>query len=423
MTTTDPASLVRRHPSAVLLAAQLLAVLAYPFLDSSTLGRALLGLVGTLIVLLALWAVRRTPVLSWVALLLGVPAMCFTVVEAFNAGTDWIVLVNALLHAPFYFYVSYAMIRYLFHDNRVTRDELYATGAAFTVVAWGFAYVYAAAQVVWPGSFAGTGGGGRPDVVRAAVPVVHDADQRRALRRGAGAGPRPLAGRHRAGRGGPLRRDGGLAAGRTHRGPQPGMTFPTCTSDSRPPWRLAGSCWSWPCRYTFVLARGASGGRRREAVAVVHRGDPAAAPGVVELAPDVADVDVEQERSTPRSRPARPRGRAPGPTTRGSAGPRALKRTATKTALISTISASGLASRVFSFRKGGLIEPAGHFGATGGELRYDSNDSNIGKCSNFAGGRSHMLSSVSRRRQEKRDNSNGNQARRAPQLAWNGLAQ
>ena len=61
---------------------------------------------------------------------------------------------------PFYFFVSYAMIRYLFHDDRVTRDELYATGAAFTVVAWGFAYVYAAAQVVWPGSFAGFGGTG-----------------------------------------------------------------------------------------------------------------------------------------------------------------------------------------------------------------------------------------------------------------------
>ena len=159
-TPADPARLAGQHPSAVLLAAQLLAVLAYPFLDSSTLGRALLGLVGTLIVLLALWAVRRTPVLSWVALLLGVPAMCFTVLEAFNAGTDWIVLVNSLLHAPFYFYVSYGMIRYLFHDNRVTRDELYATGAAFTVVAWGFAYVYAAAQVVWPGSFAGAGGPG-----------------------------------------------------------------------------------------------------------------------------------------------------------------------------------------------------------------------------------------------------------------------
>ena len=65
---------------------------------------------------------------------------------------------SALLHAPFYFYVSYGMIKYLFHDDRVTRDELYATGAAFTVVAWGFAYLYVAAQVVWPGSFTGVGG-------------------------------------------------------------------------------------------------------------------------------------------------------------------------------------------------------------------------------------------------------------------------
>jgi len=148
------------HPSAVLLAAQLFAVLAYPFFDDSTLGRALLGVLGTTIVLVALWAVRRTPALSWVAVLLGLPALLFTVLEAFHTGNDAIVLVNALLHAPFYFYVSYAMIRYLFHDDQVTRDELYATGAAFTVVAWGFAYVFAAAQVIWPGSFAGIGGPG-----------------------------------------------------------------------------------------------------------------------------------------------------------------------------------------------------------------------------------------------------------------------
>jgi hypothetical protein len=151
---------VADHPSGALLAAQLVAVLAYPFLDESTAGRALLGVVGMAVVLLAVWAVRRTPALSWVAVLLGGPAMVFTVLEAFHPTSDPIVLTNALLHAPFYFFVSYAMIRYLFHDDRVTRDELYATGAAFTVVAWGFAYVYAATQVVWPGSFTGAGGPG-----------------------------------------------------------------------------------------------------------------------------------------------------------------------------------------------------------------------------------------------------------------------
>jgi hypothetical protein len=105
------------------------------------------------------WAVRRTPALTWVAATLGVPATVFTVLEALFGGTGWIVLVSALLHAPFYFFVSYAMIRYLFHDTKVTRDELFATAAAFTVVAWGFTYVYSATQVVFPGSFVGTGGG------------------------------------------------------------------------------------------------------------------------------------------------------------------------------------------------------------------------------------------------------------------------
>jgi hypothetical protein len=154
---------VWNHPSGILLVGQLLVVLAYPFLDSSTAGRAVIGVVQMALVFTAVVAVRRTPALSWVGITLGGPAMVFAILEAVEPTTGWIVLVSAVFHVPFYFFVSYAMIRYLFHDDRVTRDELYATGAAFTVVAWGFAYVYAAAQVIWPGSFvAYEGAGERP---------------------------------------------------------------------------------------------------------------------------------------------------------------------------------------------------------------------------------------------------------------------
>lgn len=159
MTAEDTTRTLRRHPSGLLLATQLVAVLAYPFLEPSVVGRAVLGVVQIAIVLAALRAVRRTPSVTWVGILLAPPAMLFTVLEAVWPGTDWVVLGSALLHAPFYFYVSYGMIRYLFHDDRVTRDERYATAAAFTVVAWGFAYIYAAVQVLVPGSFAGSGGG------------------------------------------------------------------------------------------------------------------------------------------------------------------------------------------------------------------------------------------------------------------------
>lgn len=146
---------VGRHPSGVLLVAQLVVVLAYPGLQGTTVGRAMLGVVQMLVVLAAVWAVRRTPVLAWVGGCLGIPAMLLSVAEAFSPDTDWVVLTSAVFHVPFYFFVSYAMIRYLFHDDKVTRDEIFATGAAFTVVAWGFAYLYAAAQVIWPGSFVG----------------------------------------------------------------------------------------------------------------------------------------------------------------------------------------------------------------------------------------------------------------------------
>jgi hypothetical protein len=137
----------------MLLGAQLLQVLAWPFLEGSVVGRSLLGGIGMLAVGSAVLAVRRTPNVSRVVLFLGAPTIVFTLLEAVFPDTDAILLVSGLLHAPFYFYVSYAMLRYLFHDDVITTDEYYATGAAFTVVAWGFAHVFAVVQVVWPSSF------------------------------------------------------------------------------------------------------------------------------------------------------------------------------------------------------------------------------------------------------------------------------
>lgn len=155
---TRPMQHLTAHPSAMLLGAQLLQVLAWPFLGGSRVGGAFLGVIGMLAVGSAVLAVRRTPHVSRVVLFLGAPTIVFTLLEAVFYEVDAIVLVSGLLHAPFYFYVSYAMLRYLFHDDVVTTDEYYATGAAFTVVAWGFAHLYAALQVVYPRSFTNAGG-------------------------------------------------------------------------------------------------------------------------------------------------------------------------------------------------------------------------------------------------------------------------
>ena len=151
-------SRTRRHPSAVLLTVQLIGVLLYPFMDDSAVGRAALSTFGLVVLFLAVRAVRATPALTWIAVLLGLPIVFLTVVEVIDPLNAPVVLLSAVLHAVFYFYTSIALLRYLFLDRFVTRDELWATGATFTVVAWAFAYVFLAVQIIWPGSFVdGTG--------------------------------------------------------------------------------------------------------------------------------------------------------------------------------------------------------------------------------------------------------------------------
>ena len=102
---------------------------------------------------IAVMAVRMTPALSWISAILGLPVVVLTIWEAVSPGAESVVLWSSVFHAAFYFYTGYALLRYMFADHVVTTDELYATGATFTVVAWGFAYLYLAVDIIWPDSF------------------------------------------------------------------------------------------------------------------------------------------------------------------------------------------------------------------------------------------------------------------------------
>ena len=63
--------LLRRHPSAALLAAQLLGVLLYPWLEQSPGAQVLMTVFGLLVLGLALRMVRRSPAATQLALALA----------------------------------------------------------------------------------------------------------------------------------------------------------------------------------------------------------------------------------------------------------------------------------------------------------------------------------------------------------------
>ena len=147
-----PVSFVRREPSAVLLAVQLCGVLIYPFLGDDGVGRALFSVFGILVLGLVVLAVRSTRAFTGVALLLGVPATVLLVIQAVT-GSDALLPYSSALEAMLYFYAAGALIQYMLADHEITRDELFAVGATFTLVAWAFAYTYTVCQAIEPGSF------------------------------------------------------------------------------------------------------------------------------------------------------------------------------------------------------------------------------------------------------------------------------
>lgn len=144
----------RRHPSAFLLAAQLLSLLVYPLIDDSAGGRVLFGAVALVVVPLAVWVVNRSSFVNTIAWLLAIPAMLLTVF-AVVFDNDALLPYSALLEAALYFYAAASLISYMLHDHKVTADELFAAGATFTLLAWGFAYAYYVCQAWYPGSFTG----------------------------------------------------------------------------------------------------------------------------------------------------------------------------------------------------------------------------------------------------------------------------
>jgi hypothetical protein len=121
----------------------------------------LLGAFGVLILLLVVWVVRRSPAVNWVAWVLVIPAVVLSLLSVFFLNTRLLGL-SSLFEAALYFYGAGSMVAYMMEDYRVTTDELFAAGATFTLLAWGFTYAYLACQIWLPGSFLGALNPGRP---------------------------------------------------------------------------------------------------------------------------------------------------------------------------------------------------------------------------------------------------------------------
>ena len=150
--TTRLSSFPVRHPSAALLFVQILSVLLYPLMEDTPAERALFGVLGLVVLGVALYVVKRGPWLTAFAVVLALPVVALSLWQVF-AFDPRVMVITAALEAVFYFYATGSLIAYMLEDEFATVDELFAAGATFTLLAWAFAYVYVVCQALQPGSF------------------------------------------------------------------------------------------------------------------------------------------------------------------------------------------------------------------------------------------------------------------------------
>jgi len=143
---------LRRTPSAGLLLVQLLGILLYPWMETSRGGRVLFAAFGVLTLGVALRVVRRSPWMTWLGLALAIVVIALSAIDEF-APEPALPIATAVVESLFYFYATGSLIAYMLKDWDATTDDLFAAGATFTLLAWAFAYAYAAAEAIHPGSF------------------------------------------------------------------------------------------------------------------------------------------------------------------------------------------------------------------------------------------------------------------------------
>lgn len=158
--TTLRQELLSHHPSAFLLAAQFILLIFYAVFDGREGHRLLISAFGLVVLLLVLWVVTSSARVQWMAWIIAVPAILFSLLAAI-IDHPVLIIIASILEALLYFYTTGTLIAYMLEDTTVTTDELFAVGATFTLLAWGFAHAYYVSLMWDPGSIINTSAPGR----------------------------------------------------------------------------------------------------------------------------------------------------------------------------------------------------------------------------------------------------------------------
>lgn len=140
-------------PSAWLLIVQFVILILSVFTNSSRSYQTITWALGVLALLIIAKVIRQTPTFTVLGLFFVGGACLFSFLMLMGADSLYIQIIAHIFEASAYFCAAYGLLRYMFADRYLTKDELFAAGAVFTLIAWGFAFLYSICQLLSPQSF------------------------------------------------------------------------------------------------------------------------------------------------------------------------------------------------------------------------------------------------------------------------------
>ncbi len=152
-----PLQTLKENRSGLLLATLVLFLVVHPLTAEGGPGRILFGILGTFVVLSAVYAVAANPRHFMIALVLAVIALAGTwIAQAADTTAMWIF--GDLSMVVLYAYVTAILLSYVLRHGRVTADKLFAAVCVYFFFGLLFARAYHAMEIGAPDSFSGLSG-------------------------------------------------------------------------------------------------------------------------------------------------------------------------------------------------------------------------------------------------------------------------
>jgi hypothetical protein len=128
-------------------------IVGVPFIEPTPLGRLVVNIAGTFVVIAAVAAVGRTALSFVIALLLAAPTAIF---HWLGMSTDdrHYLLLSWCFAAGLYAMTLVYLLRYVFERDVMTADRLFGAASAYLLIGVLWAYLYAIVGHVFPGSYA-----------------------------------------------------------------------------------------------------------------------------------------------------------------------------------------------------------------------------------------------------------------------------